>query len=129
MKRGGISASRVPTIDVFWSKQLLNPGKVAFLGSIQESRITSKQVQNVLVTLFNQIHGGVSVSVLFGGICPVLEQKFDCKVDEELVQLKGLFKFRSLYLLTNFIFAFGRALMERSESPQITNVDRGPMLD
>ena len=75
MQRGGIASLRIPAVDVVGAAQLLHPGQAAFLGSIQQRRISSQQVLDISVPILYQVQRRVPVSVLLGGVRPVLEME------------------------------------------------------
>lgn len=72
MQRCRVASLRVPTVDVVGATQLLHPGQAALLGGVQQRRVSPQQVLDVGVPVLHQVQGRVPVSVLLGGVGPVL---------------------------------------------------------
>lgn len=69
---GGVASLRVAAVNVVWAAQLLHSRQAAFLGCVQQGGVSTQQVLDVGVSVFDQVQRRVPVSVLLGGVGTVL---------------------------------------------------------
>lgn len=72
VQRGGVASLRVAAVNVVRATQLLHPRQAAFLGCVQQGGVSTQQVLDVGVAVFDQVQRRVPISVLLGGVGTVL---------------------------------------------------------
>ena len=59
---------RVSAVDILRREELLHAPQVPLLGGVEEGRVAPEQIEDVLVALLDEVHGGVAVAVLLGRV-------------------------------------------------------------
>lgn len=83
----GVAALSVSTVDVLWGAKFLDTSQATFFGSIQQGSITPQKVLDVSVSILHHVEWHVAITVLLGGVCPMLNIEAVIMVNFPILQL------------------------------------------